>query len=220
MKLQNLLNTSIQEDATPSSTLTAQGTHLLSLLEKALDAIPPEIEHDFSNETVDYPSRLFLDAKSTLFDSTGRCMVESIDDIYHYAKSEKVILEVGGYDGDYEEFFVTPKSAEMLVKRMPEKDGEEQVSVKFDSSSFQLTRTEFESVLEKFVDHYRASYERIKDRKSSSDYYDDEDYRPRRRSWHNEYPNEWDDPEPSENDFNYTTSKIYGGLIYKNLHHV
>lgn len=217
MKLEHILSP-VQEDQAPPVTLVDQ--QFLGLLVKSLEEIPSKLDYDLNSEEIDYVG--FMDGKTTLFNDSGKCMVESIDDIYAYAKHEKVEVIVGGFDGNWEYFFISPNVDTMVVKRaahtIPGED--EHVVVRFKGHTFALTRPQFEATLEEFVDNKHVEYERIKGRKSSSDYYDDEDYRPRRRSYHNEYPNEWDEPDPTIDDFNFETESMYGGLLYKNLQHV
>lgn len=216
MKLEQIL--SISEDQNlPVKQLVNQ--QFLGLMFASLKEIPSELDYDLGNESIDYAG--LMDHKTSLFDSSGKCMVENIDDIFAYAKHEKVEVIVGGYDGNWEDFFISPKADTMIVKRaahsIPGED--EHVVVRFKGHTFALTRPEFEATLEEFVDNKHVEYERIKDLKSRDDY-DDEDYRPRRRYYHNEYPNHWDDPEPTIDDYNFTTETMYGGLLYKNLQHV
>lgn len=195
---------------------------LASLMVQAITQIPNKISWNYDEDppSVDYIRDLFLDGKSTLFNEDGRCMVEWSDDIYAHMKYEKLELFVGGYDGDYEEFFIEPQENLMVIKRaartIPGED--EHVVVRYSGHTFNLSRDDFGKVIKIFSDK-SVEYPRPGDKIERG--YWDEDYgrRPARRQ-HNEYPPEYDEPEPSEDDFKTIKSKLYGALLYKDLHHV
>ncbi len=196
--------------------------HLFGLLMSSLKKIPSNIEFDFSEGTTGYLSGLQMDGKSTLFNDEGKCLVDYIDNIYGHATHEKVELLIGGYDGDYEEFFISPNENVMVVKRAAKNiTGEdEHVVVRFKGQTLDMSRADFEAALEKFTDA-KIDYERLGERiNKDHDDYDDEFGSRKPTFWHNQYPREWDEPELDESDYKITVSSLYGGLLYKNLHHV
>ena len=212
MKLTSLL--SVKED------VPAQKEHaLLTLLKNAGKEIQKDIDYDFSDGTMDYHHGLLMVGKSTLFDNHGRCLAES-SEILDHAENEKVILLAAGYDGNWEQAYIVPTSAEMVVRKStyPGK-----YIVSFRGMKFDFTREEAEKVFTDFVDTELFEYERIGDRVEYSwnDNFDEDTPRwsitSARNSW---LKNREDDyHELGENDYKFEKEAMYGALIYKDLHH-
>ena len=212
MKLNSLL--SVKEDA------AVQQEHaLLSLLKHAGKEVEKELDYNFYDGEMDYPISLFVTGKSTLFHDNGRCMAETSEILDHVEK-EKVVLLVAGYDNNWEEAYVVPDRAELIVKKSVN-DGKYVIS--FRGSKFELTRDEAEKVFADFVDSELFKYKRIGDRKERNwdDDFDEDTprsvYRAAKNRWMNRDP--YDDPDLSEDDYNFEDETMYGALIYKDLHH-
>ena len=211
MKLTSLL--SVKEDA------PVQQEHaLLTLLKNAGKEIQKDIDYDFSDGTMDYHRGLLMDGKSTLFDNHGRCLAEASEIIDH-AENEKVILLVAGYDGNWEQAYIVPTSAEMVVRKSTNPG---KYTVSFRGMKFDFTREEAEKVFADFVDTELFEYERIADRieRNWDDDFDEDTPRwavaAARRRWADR---EDDYRDLDENDYKFEKETMYGALIYKDLHH-
>lgn len=211
MKLISLL--SVKEDA------PVQQEHaLLTILKNAGKEIKADIDYDFGDGTMDYHRGLLMNSNSTLFDGHGRCLADP-SAILDHVENEKVILLVAGYDGNWEDAYIVPKSAEMLVKKSTEPG---KYSVSFRGMKFDFTREEAEKVFTEFFDTELFEYERIGDRIERSWDDDVDEDTPRwavaaaRRRWANR---EDDYDELGENDYKFEKETMYGALIYKDLHH-
>ena len=212
MKLNSLL--SIKEDAADQ-----QEHELLSLLKNAGKEVEKELDYNFYDGEMDYPISLRVTGKSTLFNDHGRCLAET-SEILDHVKKEKVVLLVAGYDGNWEEAYIVPDRAELIVKKSVN-DGK--YVILFRNSKFELTRDEAENVFADFVDSKLFEYKRIGDRKERNwdDDFDEDTprsvYRAAKNRWMNRDP--YDDPDLSEDDYNFEDETMYGALIYKDLHH-
>ena len=212
MKLTSLLP--IKED------VAVQQEHaLLTLLKNAGKEIQEDIDYDFREGTMDYHHGLLMDGKSTLFDDHGRCLAET-SEILDYVENEKVILLVAGYDGNWEQAYIVPTSAEMVVKKSTNPG---KYAVSFRGMKFDFTREEAEKVFADFVNTELFEYERIGDRieRSWDDNFDEDTPRwaitAARNSWINREDDDYH--ELDENDYNFEKETMYGALIYKDLHH-
>jgi len=211
MKLTSLL--SVKEDS------PVQQEHaLLSILKNAGKEIKADIDYDFSEGVMDYHNGLLMDGNSSLFDDHGRCLAET-SEILDHVENEKVILLVAGYDGNWEQAYIVPKSAEMLVRKSNEPG---KYSVSFRGMKFDFTREEAEKVFADFVDSVLFEYERIGDRieRSWDDDFDEDTPRwavaAARRRWADR-EDDYDDLD--ESDYKFEKEAMYGALIYKDLHH-
>ena len=211
MKLTSLL--SVKEDA------PVQQEHaLLVLLKNAGKEIEKDLDYDFNDGTMDYYRGLKMDGKTSLFDDHGRCMAET-DEILDHAEHEKLVILVAGYDGNWEDAYIVPSNAEMLVRKSPTPG---KYSISFRGTKFEFTRDEAEKIFADYVNTELFEYERIGDRieRSWDDDFDEDTprsvYRTARRKW---MDGDYDDRDLDESDYKFEKETMYGALIYKDLHH-
>ena len=204
MKLNNLFETenSPQEEH-----------EFLRMLIQSCKDIPDHIDYDYAREgQIIYPRGKLLNYETGLFRGYGTCIVSYSEDIIAHIKNEKVILYPGGFDGDWEDFFVTPDSNYEILLKIAS-DEPEKIMVTFKGKKFILSEEELIKVFDKFFDTKVAEYRRTD---GLSNDQDDEDNYGRRR-WRS--ADDYDEPEYDENSYNYKDCTMYGSFVYKNLSH-
>lgn len=193
---------------------TAQEHELLTMLRRAVKQIPNDIDYDFKEGSVAYPKGSFFDGNSTLFDGHGKCLADE-SDILDHAEQEKLQLLVGGFDIDYENFFVSLNKPEILIKRSTTPGN---FTVTYEGKRFDFEKAELQKLISDFHNKV-TTYNRITGRKETTT--DDDDEAPSwyRRQRHRRPEDDGYERDLDESDFDFAAVELWGGFMYNNLSH-
>ena len=165
----------------------------LQIVKKIPDSLVLDEEEPNEENTLSFPGGHII-SSSELFSSSGRVLVDSAQEILHYAEAEKVKLLIGAYSQDWEEFFAFDNPQSSCIVQTAGSS----VKLTYDNKIYKMSIDEFDEFIDTFVGGPLKSYQRIKHR------------------WKRYVTGSFD---KTEYEIDHHVLKLSSGLCYHNLAH-